>query len=60
MANGNREPETERQTKNRNEEARKPYIKPAFRFESVFVTTALSCGKTDPSQFLCKTNRSAS
>jgi len=32
-------PETE-------EAAKKPYEKPSFRFEEVFVTTALSCGKT--------------
>ncbi len=25
--------------------AKKPYEKPSFRFEQVFVTTALSCGK---------------
>ena len=25
---------------------KKPYEKPSFRFEQVFVTTALSCGKT--------------
>ena len=25
---------------------KKPYEKPSFRFEKVFVTTALSCGKT--------------
>ena len=25
--------------------ARKPYEKPSFRYEKVFVTTALSCGK---------------
>jgi hypothetical protein len=25
---------------------KKPYIKPEFRLEKVFVTTALSCGKT--------------
>jgi hypothetical protein len=25
--------------------AKKPYEKPSFRFEEVFVTTALSCGK---------------
>lgn len=24
---------------------KKPYEKPSFRFEQVFVTTALSCGK---------------
>jgi len=33
--------------------AKKPYEKPSFRFEEVFVTTALSCGKTDPSQQTC-------
>jgi hypothetical protein len=26
--------------------SKKPYEKPSFRFEEVFVTTALSCGKT--------------
>jgi hypothetical protein len=26
--------------------AKKPYEKPSFRFEQVFVTTALTCGKT--------------
>jgi len=25
---------------------KKPYEKPGFRFEKVFVTSALSCGKT--------------
>ena len=28
--------------------AKKPYEKPSFRFEQVFVTTALSCGKVNP------------
>jgi len=28
--------------------AKKPYEKPAFRYEQVFVTTALSCNKTNP------------
>ena len=27
---------------------KKPYEKPSFRYEQVFVTTALSCGKIDP------------
>jgi hypothetical protein len=26
--------------------AKKPYEKPAFRYEQVFVTSALNCGKT--------------
>jgi hypothetical protein len=32
---------------------KKPYEKPAFRFEQVFVTTALSCGKINPTQSGC-------
>ena len=35
---------------------RKPYIKPAFRYEKVFVTTALSCGKTPNSSFQCNSD----
>jgi hypothetical protein len=33
--------------------AKKPYEKPSFRFEQVFVTTALSCGKTTTTQAQC-------
>jgi hypothetical protein len=39
---------------------RKPYQKPAFRFERVFETTALACGKTNSTQFLCRFNRKTS
>ena len=35
---------------------KKPYEKPAFRHEKVFVTTALSCGKTPNSSFQCNSN----
>jgi hypothetical protein len=31
-------------------ESKKPYEKPSFRFEQVFVTTALACGKIDDTQ----------
>jgi len=34
--------------------AKKPYEKPAFRHEQVFVTTALSCGKINPTQSGCQ------
>ena len=33
--------------------AKKPYEKPAFRYEPVFVTSALSCGKISPTQPNC-------
>lgn len=33
--------------------AKKPYIKPNFRFEQVFVTSALSCGKFDSHSGVC-------
>lgn len=36
---------------------RKPYQKPAFRFERVFETMALSCGKTNSTQSQCRFNR---
>jgi hypothetical protein len=35
---------------------KKPYEKPSFRYERVFVTTALSCGKTPNSSFQCNSN----
>lgn len=35
---------------------KKPYHKPSFRFESVFETTALSCGKVDTTQMQCHMN----
>jgi hypothetical protein len=35
---------------------KEPYEKPSFRYEQVFVTTALSCGKTPNSGFNCNTN----
>ena len=39
---------------------RKPYEKPSFRYEQVFVTTALSCGKIDPTSSGCIGHTSAS
>jgi len=58
MANENAEPEDKGLIQE--ERARKPYTKPAFRFERVFETTALTCGKTDPTEFLCRHNRKVS
>jgi hypothetical protein len=34
--------------KPRSETPKKKYEKPSFRYERVFVTTALTCGKTFP------------
>jgi hypothetical protein len=36
---------------------KKPYLKPAFRHEKVFETMALACGKINPTQGACRTNR---
>jgi hypothetical protein len=36
---------------------RKPYHKPAFRFERVFETMALACGKMSATQSHCRFNR---
>jgi hypothetical protein len=39
---------------------KKRYVKPEARFERVFETMALSCGKTGPTNASCRTNRQAS
>ena len=44
----------------RTENNRKPYTKPAFRFERVFETRALSCGKMADTQGSCHHNRRTS
>jgi hypothetical protein len=58
MANENPEPEDKRQIQK--EQAKKPYVKPAFRFERVFVTSALTCGKVQSTEFQCRHNRKVS
>ena len=37
--------------------SKKPYEKPSFRYERVFETMALSCGKIDSTQSQCKFNK---
>lgn len=39
---------------------KKPYQKPAFRYERVFETMALSCGKKSPVEAQCRFNRKSS
>jgi hypothetical protein len=39
---------------------KKPYEKPTFRYEQVFVTSALSCGKISNTQASCVGANSAS
>ena len=51
-------PEGKRQTQKH--QAKKPYTKPAFRFERVFETQALSCGKISVTQGACRFNRHSS
>ena len=58
MANGNPEPEGKRPIQD--EQAKKPYTKPAFRFERVFESSALSCGKTNSTETQCRLNRKTS
>jgi hypothetical protein len=40
--------------------AKKPYQKPAFRFERVFETMALACGKIRQTEAQCRFNRKSS
>lgn len=37
-----------------------PYVKPAFRYEKVFETMALSCGKVSLTQRQCSNYRKSS
>ncbi len=39
---------------------KKPYRKPEFRFERVFETRALTCGKVQQTQGSCAHNRKSS
>lgn len=39
---------------------KKPYEKPSFRYEKVFVTTALSCGKITGTDTACRHNHKVS
>jgi len=50
------------QAETSSEESRqkKPYQKPSFRYERVFETSALSCGKVQASQSGCMLNRKVS
>jgi hypothetical protein len=36
---------------------KKPYAKPGYRYERVFETLALTCGKQGPVEFQCRFNR---
>jgi hypothetical protein len=45
MPNGNPVKTEEAKLRPEPTQARKPYTKPAFRYERVFETQALSCGK---------------
>jgi hypothetical protein len=58
MKNGNPEPEGKQPIQQ--DHAKKPYVKPAFRFEQVFVTSALTCGKIDATDANCHFNRKVS
>ena len=40
--------------------AKKPYQKPTFRFERVFETMALACGKIRQTEAQCRFNRKSS
>jgi len=39
---------------------KKPYQDPAFRYERVFETMALSCGKVNATEFQCRFHRMSS
>jgi hypothetical protein len=52
--------QNEKKTSDSGSAGKKPYHKPEFRYERVFETMALSCGKTSPTEFQCRFNRKSS
>jgi hypothetical protein len=42
------------------QDLKKPYEAPDFRYERVFEVSALSCGKVNATQGSCRANRKAS
>jgi len=42
------------------EKAKKPYHKPSYRFERVYETMALACGKMFSTESVCRFNRKTS
>lgn len=59
----NHEPMTEKNTSQQkpagdgHRAAKKPYLKPEFRYERAFETMALACGKIRATQAICRFNR---
>lgn len=51
--------EKKNQIKNASKD-RKPYLKPDFRYEKVFETLALSCGKVASSTATCQFSKKSS
>jgi hypothetical protein len=58
MVNGNPKPDDKELIQE--DRGKETYVKPSFRFEQVFVTSALSCGKFDPTSIHCHFNRKVS
>jgi len=56
----NQNPVAPSENRRNGQQIRKPYKKPAFRFERVFETQALSCGKISATQKHCRFNRKTS
>jgi hypothetical protein len=52
-----KKPNTEVKKTGSRHKAKKPYQKPEFRYEKVFETMALACGKVHPVEAQCRFNR---
>jgi hypothetical protein len=57
---GSATPEGQATSKKHSDKRRKPYRKPDFRFERVFETMALACGKVEFTQKHCQFRRKSS
>jgi hypothetical protein len=60
MTTGAQKENAERADASGNPRQKKTYKKPTYRYEKVFVTSALSCGKVSATQSSCTMNRKVS
>jgi hypothetical protein len=60
MTTNNQDENVDRKEGSANRYGKRVYKKPTFRYERVFVTSALSCGKVNATEASCTMNRKLS
>jgi hypothetical protein len=60
MTTSNQDENVDRKEGSEKRPGKRAYKKPSFRYERVFVTSALSCGKVNATEASCTMNRKLS